>query len=67
LHPVPWRLIGQRMHTRTAQRCGADLSPGNDVVGTHVRRFAAVKGGRHRHALARWSSCRRGCVAVQWV
>jgi hypothetical protein len=25
LYPVPWRLIGQRMHTRTAQRCGADL------------------------------------------
>jgi hypothetical protein len=28
-------------------------SPGNDVVATQVRRFAAVKGGRHRHALAR--------------
>ena len=25
MYPVPWRLIGQRMHTRTARRCGADL------------------------------------------
>lgn len=25
MYPVPWRRIGQRMHTRTARRCGADL------------------------------------------
>ncbi|MBR7550936.1 transposase, partial [Mycobacterium tuberculosis] len=37
LYSVPWRLIGQRLHARTAGDV-VQIFAGNDVVATHVRR-----------------------------
>ena len=39
LYSVPWRLIGQRLHARTAGEV-VQIFAGGDVVATHVRRFS---------------------------
>lgn len=36
LYPARWRLIGQRLHTRTAGDV-VQIFAGNDVVATHLR------------------------------
>jgi hypothetical protein len=40
LYSVPWRLIGQRLHARTAGDIVQVFADGNEVVATHVRRLS---------------------------